>query len=141
MRVLGWKTMHRHNESEDVSLLSQEPARKHIVDMHSYHFFIVHLLVIIWPVPNKLIHHPPHNSTRQKLATTDKSSLLLYEVCWSCEGDDGWWYVCVIALTNPETRVHSCRSSFAMYTVSHTCINIVLKILSVAYIPLSPHTC
>jgi len=48
MRVLGWKTMHRHNESEDVSLLSQEPARKHIVDMHSYHFFMVHMLAIIW---------------------------------------------------------------------------------------------
>ena len=32
---------HRHNESEDVSLLSQEPPRKHIVDMHSYHFFMV----------------------------------------------------------------------------------------------------
>ena len=39
---------HRHNESEDVSLLSQEPTRKHIVDMHSYHFFMVHLLAIIW---------------------------------------------------------------------------------------------
>ena len=74
MRVLGWKT-HLHNESEDVSLLSQEPARKHIVVMYAMQFFMVHLLAIIW-FHIKMIHHHPHSSTRQK-ATTDKSSLLL----------------------------------------------------------------
>ena len=66
---------HRHNESEDVSLLSQEPARKHIVVMYAMQFFMVHLLAIIW-FHIKMIHHHPHSSTRQK-ATTDKSSLLL----------------------------------------------------------------
>ena len=68
MRVLGWKT-HLHNESEDVSLLSQEPARKHIVVMYAMQFFMVHLLAIIW-FHIKMIHHHPHSSTRQKLPQT-----------------------------------------------------------------------